>query len=180
MSRVGGRVNEHVKLPGKDIAEYIDIHDEELKKNYHGKNKIPMQIFHDAYFDGKIDFKGETLFTHSQQYLSFELKLTRHLPGDVLEIMELRHDWAHFHFTPELFKYVLFNLIPEVVVHSAAQDEEQVRDHYDRGDDFYNWWAYFTVHLNRALISLLDIQVPRPSHDLHLRHRQGSRARGIS
>jgi len=139
MSRVGGRVNERVTLPGKDIETYIDIHDEELKKNYHGKNKIPMQIFHDAYFDGKIDIKGETPFIRSRQYLSFEPRLTRHPPGDVLDILELRHDFTLFHFTPELFKYVFLNLIPEVVVHSAAQDEEQVRDHYDRGDDFYNW-----------------------------------------
>lgn len=25
-------------------------------------------------------------------------------------------------------------------MHSASQDEEQVRDHYDRGDDFYEWF----------------------------------------
>ncbi|CAG7851807.1 Sphingolipid C9-methyltransferase 2 {ECO:0000303/PubMed:19028992} Short=C-9-MT2 {ECO:0000303/PubMed:19028992}; {ECO:0000269/PubMed:19028992} [Serendipita indica DSM 11827] len=117
MSRIGARVNERVPLPGKDIEEYIDIKDVELKKDYHGKNKIPMQVFHDAYFDGKIDFKG-----------------------DVLEIMEQRHDWASFQMTPELFKYVLFNLIPEVIVHSQNQDEEQVRDHYDRGNDFYGWF----------------------------------------
>jgi sphingolipid C9-methyltransferase len=43
--------------------------------------------------------------------------------------------------TPELFKYVLFTLIPEVVVHSSNQDEEQVREHYDRGDDFYGWYV---------------------------------------
>ena len=49
-------------------------------------------------------------------------------------------------------------MIPEVIVHSQSQDEEQVRDHYDRmhpylliilaniltnmlsgGDDFYEW-----------------------------------------
>jgi hypothetical protein len=46
--------------------------------------------------------------------------------------MELRHDWARFVFTPELFKYVLFNLIPDVIMHTESQDEEQVRDHYDR------------------------------------------------
>jgi hypothetical protein len=56
-----------------------------------------------------------------------------------LEILEQRYDWATFQMTPELFKYVLFNLIPEVVVHSSNQDEEQVREHYDRGDDFYGW-----------------------------------------
>jgi hypothetical protein len=33
--------------------------------------------------------------------------------------------------TPELFKYVFTNLLPEVIVHSQSQDEEQVRDHYD-------------------------------------------------
>jgi hypothetical protein len=54
------------------------------------------------------------------------------MAGDVLDIMEHRHDWAKMVFTPELFKYVFFNLIPEVLVHSQSQDEEQVRGHYDR------------------------------------------------
>jgi len=58
----GGRRNEKVVLPGKDIEEYIDIKDAELKQLYKGKEKIPMQVFHDAYFEGKIDFKG--LFSH--------------------------------------------------------------------------------------------------------------------
>ncbi|ODV69073.1 S-adenosyl-L-methionine-dependent methyltransferase [Hyphopichia burtonii NRRL Y-1933] len=31
-------------------------------------------------------------------------------------------------------------MIPEVILHSKSQDEEQVRDHYDRGDDFYTWF----------------------------------------
>ncbi|KAG6838041.1 hypothetical protein H0H93_007567, partial [Arthromyces matolae] len=53
----GPRRNEKVVLPGKDIEEYITIKDDELKKQYYGKNKIPMQVFHDAYFDGKIEFK---------------------------------------------------------------------------------------------------------------------------
>lgn len=43
--------------------------------------------------------------------------------------------------TWNLFEYVLKNLIPEVIVHSKSQDEEQVRDHYDRGDDFYEWYV---------------------------------------
>lgn len=58
MSRIGSRVNEKVVLPGKDIEEYMTIKDLDLKKEYHGKTKIPMQIMHDAYFDGKIDIKG--------------------------------------------------------------------------------------------------------------------------
>jgi hypothetical protein len=58
MSIFGPRKNEKVALPGKDIEEYITIHDPELKARYHQKEKIPMQIFHDAYFDSKIDFNG--------------------------------------------------------------------------------------------------------------------------
>lgn len=54
----GGRRNEKVVLPGKNIEEYITINDPELKKLYKGKEKIPMQVFHDAFFEGKIDFNG--------------------------------------------------------------------------------------------------------------------------
>ena len=71
-------------------------------------------------------------------------------PGDVLDILEQRHDWAKMVFTPELFKYVFMNLLPEVIVHSKSQDEEQVRDHYDRGDDFYAWSVY-SLYLCRPL-----------------------------
>lgn len=46
--------------------------------------------------------------------------------------MEQRHDWAKFNFTLQLFKYVLTVLVPVVISHSQIQDEEQVRDHYDR------------------------------------------------
>ena len=74
-------------------------------------------------------------------------------------MLEQRHDWATFNLTPELFKYVLTRLIPDIIFHTQSQDEEQVRDHYDRkqitigfiamalissfqsigGDDFYGW-----------------------------------------
>ncbi|OAX41843.1 sphingolipid C9-methyltransferase [Rhizopogon vinicolor AM-OR11-026] len=116
-SMYGRRKNVKVLLPGKDLEEYITIKDPELREKYHGKEKIPMQVFHDAYFEGKIDFNG-----------------------DVLDILEERHDWTKMIMTPELFKYVFANLLPEVIVHSQSQDEEQVRDHYDRGDDFYEWF----------------------------------------
>ncbi len=59
VSMYGPRKNEKVVLPGKDIEEYIEIKDVELRRLYNGKQKIPMQLFHDAYFEGKIDFKGE-------------------------------------------------------------------------------------------------------------------------
>ena len=46
--------------------------------------------------------------------------------------MEARHDWATFAFTWELFYDVLFRFLPDVIMHTSSQDEEQIRDHYDR------------------------------------------------
>lgn len=77
MSYIGPRVNEKCILPGKGLDGYVTIKDVALKQKY--PFKMPMQVFHDAYFEGKIDFNG-----------------------DVLEMMEYRHDWATFNFTPEV------------------------------------------------------------------------------
>ena len=66
----GKRKNQKVILPGKDIEEYITIRDDELKNLYHGKEKILMQIFHDVYFDGMIDFNGILCFHTSCRVLT--------------------------------------------------------------------------------------------------------------
>ena len=54
--------------------------------------------------------------------------------------MEYKHDWCNFRFTLSLFKFFLFRMMPEVVLHSSSQDEELVRNHYDRGDEFYSYF----------------------------------------
>lgn len=82
------------------------------------------------------------------------------LVGDVLEVIEQRQDWANMHMTPELFKYVFTRLIPEVIVHSQSQDEEQVRDHYDRGDDFYEW--YVSSCLSHQLLLIIQFRFLGP------------------
>ena len=59
---------------------------------------------------------------------------------DVLETMEARADWSTPAFTWELFYDVFFRFAPDVIMHTSAQDESQIRDHYDRGNDFYSWF----------------------------------------
>ncbi|KAJ3903000.1 sphingolipid C9-methyltransferase [Lentinula edodes] len=59
------RRNEKVRLPGKNIEEYMTIKDPELKKLYNAKEKIPMQLSHDAFFDRKNEFND--LITHSPE-----------------------------------------------------------------------------------------------------------------
>ncbi|KAH6967962.1 S-adenosyl-L-methionine-dependent methyltransferase [Ilyonectria sp. MPI-CAGE-AT-0026] len=117
VSTISPRKNEKARFPGRPIESYLDFKKESDRLKYRGRNKIPMETFHEMYFDGDVDFKG-----------------------DVLEVMEYRHDWASFRFTIGLIKFFLFGMMPEVLMHTRSQDEEQVRDHYDRGDDFYAWF----------------------------------------
>ncbi|KAN0060622.1 hypothetical protein ACQY0O_007280 [Thecaphora frezii] len=116
-AKFGPRINEKVALPGRPIEHYLDIKDPELRRKYNGHTKIPYQTFHDAYFAGKIEPKMH-----------------------YLELLEYRHDWCSFVLTWEQFKFVLFQMIPEVIMHTAKQDETQIQDNYDRGDDFYAWF----------------------------------------
>ncbi|KAI5298533.1 hypothetical protein KEM56_003971 [Ascosphaera pollenicola] len=116
-SSISPRRNEKARYPGRPVEYYLHFHDEHDRAKYHGKHKIPMETFHEMYFDGKVDFKG-----------------------DALEVLEYRHDWAAFKFTMGLYKFFLTGMIPEMIMHTRSQDEEQVRDHYDRGDDFYSWF----------------------------------------
>ncbi|KAJ1995220.1 hypothetical protein GGI25_002135 [Coemansia spiralis] len=101
-------------LPNEPLESYITILDKELKAKYHGGSKIPMELFFESYFDGDID-----------------------LNGDALTIFEKRYDWAFFPITIRVAKFFVLQWIPELLWHSKKQDETQVRDHYDRGDDFY-------------------------------------------
>ena len=57
-SRYGKRHNDRVPMPEGDVDMFVDIKDEKLRAKYHGKNKIPMVVFQDAYIAGKVDFKG--------------------------------------------------------------------------------------------------------------------------
>jgi hypothetical protein len=57
-SRYGKRHNDKIPIPEGNVEKFIEIKDEQLRKRYHGKNKIPMVVFHDAYVTGKADFKG--------------------------------------------------------------------------------------------------------------------------
>lgn len=101
-------------LPNEPLEHYMTIRDRELKQQYSGSKKIPMEVFFESYFDGDID-----------------------LAGDALKIFEQRYDWASFPITGRVARFFLFQWIPELLWHSKKQDQTQVRDHYDRGDDFY-------------------------------------------
>ncbi|PHH78551.1 hypothetical protein CDD82_2979 [Ophiocordyceps australis] len=133
VSAISPRRNEKAKLPGRPVEFYLDFKKESDRMKYRGSNKIPMETFHEMYFDGLVDFKG-----------------------DCLEVMEYRHDWASFRFTIGLIRFFLLGMIPELIMHTRSQDEEQVRDHYDRGDDFYGWFLGPRMIYTSGIISDIE------------------------
>ncbi|KAJ3108530.1 hypothetical protein HDU97_000812 [Phlyctochytrium planicorne] len=118
-STIARPIRPHKGLPGKPIEEYFTFNDATMKAKYTGNAKISIETWFEAYFDGQIDLKEG---------------------ADMLETLEVRYDWASFNFTISQAKFFLTQWIPETIWHSKKQDEDQVRDHYDRGDDFYNWF----------------------------------------
>ncbi|KAK5137639.1 Sphingolipid C9-methyltransferase 2 [Meristemomyces frigidus] len=116
-SSLSPRMNDKARYPGAPIEHYLTFKSASDQAKYRGRSRIPMETFHEMYFRGEVDFNG-----------------------DALEVMEYRHDWASFRFTISLFWFFLTGMMPEVIMHTRSQDEEQVRDHYDRGDDFYGWF----------------------------------------
>lgn len=129
-SNYSPRLNEKVKLPGRPIEHYLTFKKDADKARYWGKHKIPMTTFLEMYFDGDVDFNG-----------------------DCLDILEYRHDWATFNITWDLFRFILFTFAPDVIMHSRQQDEDQVRDNYDRGNDFYAWFLGPRMIYTSGLIS---------------------------
>lgn len=97
-SEFAPRKNEKARLPGKNIEHYLKFKKEEDRDAYYGKKKIPIETFQEKYFDGEIE-----------------------LNGDMLEILEWRHDWSKPRFTLGLIKHFLFGMIPEMIVHSKSQ-----------------------------------------------------------
>lgn len=98
VSSVSPRKNEKARYPGRPVEHYLTFKKPADQAKYHGKNKIPMETFHEMYFDGDVDFNG-----------------------DCLEIMEYRHDWANFRFTISLIRFFLTGMIPEMLMHTRSQ-----------------------------------------------------------
>ena len=59
------------------------------------------------------------------------------IPGDFRDFIKNRNHAVEYKFVSDHVKFLFTNFIPEVAIHSKAQDERIVREHYDRGNDFF-------------------------------------------
>jgi len=97
--------------------KYFNFKDKAFERKWRGR-KIPIEELYEAYFDEKLDLiDGE---------------------DSLLDVLYQRHEFSRAIITWSHVKFFLLQFIPELVKHTRFQDITQVREHYDRGDDFYN------------------------------------------
>jgi sphingolipid C9-methyltransferase len=94
------------------LTDLIIFNDKQLASRY-AAAKIPMGTLLEAYLDGAIDIPSMDAF------------------------LDARRDLVNFNLTQKHFEFFFTRMIPEVAIHSKSQDERIVREHYDRGDDFF-------------------------------------------
>lgn len=100
----------------KTLSDYLVFTDPKLQQRW-GDGPVPMSTLYDAYFDGAID-----------------------IPGDLYDFLRNRKSMVKYSLTWTHLKWAVTNFIPEVAIHSKDQDRRIVREHYDRGNDFFGWF----------------------------------------
>lgn len=98
------------------LTDYVVFNDKKLAARYADK-RIPMATLYEAYFDGDID-----------------------IPGDIYAFLRNRNLFVKYSLTQQHLSWAVTNFVPEVAIHSKAQDKRIVREHYDRGNDFFGWF----------------------------------------
>jgi cyclopropane fatty-acyl-phospholipid synthase-like methyltransferase len=100
------------EAPVTKLTDLIIFKDKRLASRY-AAAKIPMGTLLEAYLDGAIDIPNMDAF------------------------LDARLNLVNFNLTQKHFEFFFTRMIPEVAIHSKSQDKRIVREHYDRGDDFF-------------------------------------------
>lgn len=101
----------------RNINDFLVFQDQALAREW-AQRRIPISDVYEAYIHGKVD-----------------------IPQDKWDgFFEHRHETMTFRLTESHFKWALTTFLPEVAVHSRRQDKRIVGDHYNRGNDFFEWF----------------------------------------
>ncbi|MEO5928827.1 MAG: cyclopropane-fatty-acyl-phospholipid synthase family protein [Candidatus Kapaibacterium sp.] len=84
-----------------------------IESRYRSK-QVPITTFIEDYIDGRVD-----------------------LAVDFRDFLNQRNKFIKYSLVADHLKFIVTRFIPEITIHSKAQDERIVRDHYDRGNDFF-------------------------------------------
>jgi cyclopropane fatty-acyl-phospholipid synthase-like methyltransferase len=100
----------------KKISDFVQVKKQSLKSRY-SKTTVSAGHFIEDYMHGRID-----------------------LVGDFKDLMKHKDEVFVFDFTKDHYNFFFTRFIPEIVIHSKAQDERIVRSHYDNQNDLFNWF----------------------------------------
>lgn len=121
------------------LTDYVRFNDEKLGQKFK-TSPIPMSTLYEAYFDGGIELKV-----------------------DLKTLLKKRQLFVKYSLTQDHLKWAVTNFVPEVSIHSKARDQRIVREHYDRGNDFFESFlgermAYTCAHFTKSDESLESAQ----------------------
>lgn len=124
----------------KTVHDFLTFDDRSLQDRWAGK-KPPIAEVYEAYIAGRVDIpedKWKLFFDKRDQITSFSL-------------------------TENHYKWAITNLLPEVMIHSKSQDSRIVGEHYNRGNDFFDWFlgeamVYTAAWFETPDMSLEDAQ----------------------
>jgi len=98
------------------VSDFVSFEDPSLGRKWNSK-KIPFSDVYEAYIDGQLD-----------------------IPADKWDdFFKTRHETMSFRLTDSHIRWAFTNFLPEVTIHSKSQDARIVGEHYNRGNDFFEW-----------------------------------------
>lgn len=103
---------QNATTPGKTL-EYLEFKDKSLEEKYRNQT-IAADTLHEMYIAGEVSFKK-----------------------DMLESFKHREEFMNFRLTTNHLRYFLGMLLPDGLVHSKAQDYDQIATNYNRGSIYY-------------------------------------------
>ncbi len=98
----------------KNIEDIVKVRDNSVKSRYKNGVKVPITTFIEDYMNGRVD-----------------------ITCDVQKLLQSRTHFFNYKFVGHHLKFLISKFLPSVLIHSKAQDERIIRDHYDRGNDFF-------------------------------------------
>lgn len=103
------------EISSKRLTEIVVVRDPKVASRYKDNRKVPITLFIEDYMNGRVDINC-----------------------DVQMLLQNRTRFFSYRYVGHHLKFLFSQFIPQVTIHSKAQDERVIRDHYDRGNDFFD------------------------------------------
>jgi hypothetical protein len=135
------------EIAKKKITDIVVVKDPKVSSRYKDGVKVPITTFIEDYMNGRVDINC-----------------------DVQMLLQNRTHFFNYRYVGHHLKFLFSQFIPQVTIHSKAQDERVIRDHYDRGNDFFGSFLgdrmIYTVRCNLSRAIAYSISAADGAHSL--------------